>query len=133
MASWLHKLWPRADVIRLRRENETLSRALQNATDTSADRLSRLEELRSRPCPACEVMKQTLNFHVLAAGSKVGVFDGIGPTVPTPAPRATPDPITSGGPIQASKAARHQRRHFMQEFLNSEAQIPVMDSEAEVG
>jgi hypothetical protein len=125
MRKFLLTFWPRAEVLRLRHENERLSVALRNATDTAADRLIRLEELRDQKCPACEILKQTLNFHVLAAGSKVGVFDGVGPTLPPPVPHPTPEPVS--GPMRASKFARQQRQNYMADFLAQEARVPVMD------
>jgi hypothetical protein len=109
----------------LRRHNEQLSVGLRNATEKAAEAQARLEELRTRECPACEVLKQTLNFHVLAAGSKVGVFDGLGPTLPKPAPRDTPEQPEPLGKQRASRLAHQQRSDYIQQFMQSEAQIPI--------
>ena len=123
------RLWPRAEVVKLRRQNEQLSLALRNATEKAAESQARLDELRNRECPSCEVLKQTINFHVLAAGSKVGMFDGVGPTIQ----RVTQPPPTEEhepeGRQRASRVARHQRNDYIDKFLQAEAQIPIEESQ----
>lgn len=121
MAFNFASFWPRAEVIRLRHENSYLSAALRNATDKAADTLTRLEEVRSRPCPSCEVLKQTVNFHVIAAGSTVGMFDGVGPTRPTPPARNPDSDQPPLSPLRASKLAKLQRQNFVDEFFKNEA------------
>lgn len=115
-------LWPRAEVLRLRRDNERLSVALKNATEKAAESLTRLDELREQKCSACENLKQVLNFHVYAAGSKVPMFDGYGPTLPV-RPEHKEDPVA--GPQRASRVARAQRQDFLNEFIASELQSTV--------
>lgn len=120
MAFNLGEWWPRAEVARLKTENRYLTAALRNATDKAADSLTRLEEVRALPCPACVVLKQTVNFHVIAAGSKVGMFDGVGPTLPPPQPRVAGDDAPSPAPMRASKAVKRQRQDFLDEFFKTE-------------
>lgn len=116
----LASLWPRAQVRQLQRQNEALNLALRNSTDKAADYLAKLEELRSQPCSSCEVLKQTVNFHVLAAGSKVGMFDGVGPTLKPIVPLPSDSQAPQQAPIRASKLAKIQRQNFLDDFFKNE-------------
>lgn len=115
----LSKFWPRAEVIRLRRENETLSRALQAATKRAAHLQDIVNESVGKPCPSCEILKQTVNFHVRVQGFKIPMFDGVGPTPPPPVeyPKV---PIVQNGPQRASMVARSANAEFTRSFMQQQ-------------
>lgn len=88
---------------------------------------ARIDELRNQKCETCETLKQTVNFHVFAAGSRVPMFDGIGPALPVreASPVETPQ---MQGPRRASRVARNQRTDYLKEFLEAEARSPDEDA-----
>lgn len=115
--NWFTRLWPRAEVLRLRRENESLSLAVRHATERAADLHSRLEELRDKPCATCETLKAVVNSVMLASGSKLKMFDGIGPTLPAPKFTETPEPI------QGRQRASQFTKQFNAEYLQQTAEM----------
>lgn len=114
--------WPKAELKRERelhitaeRDRDTLSTALRNATDRAALLQSRLDEVIAKPCPNCETLKQVVNFHVIAAGSRAPMFDGYGPIPP---PRKEIDlSKLPHGPQRASRMARMQNNKFLSEMM----------------
>ncbi len=100
----------------LAREMVTLSASARNAHERAADTQRQFNEYVNRPCPTCDTLKQTVNFHVLAAGSRVRMFDGIGPTLPEPKKIEMTKPI----PTRASQVARAGNRNFINEFLKQQ-------------
>lgn len=95
---------------RLASENASLSLALRNATDKASGLQTKLNDLLGAECPTCLVLKQTVNFHVLAAGSRVKMYDDVGPTMPPP--KYAEKPPEGPGPHRARQMAAESRAIF---------------------
>lgn len=110
-----------------------LSSAAAKANERAVEVQSQFNALTNRECPTCAALKQVANFHVLAAGSRVKMFDGIGPTLPEPKPMP---PVKPTLPTRAGQAVRMTNRNFVQEFQRQQAsqatqtpEAPPLDSE----
>jgi len=71
-----------------------------------------LLEKVNAPCPTCADLRQVVNFHVRAAGSRVGMFDGYGPVMPEPKPIEIKEQET---PMRAALKARLSNNQFIRE------------------
>lgn len=125
MKKFFARVWPAAKVAFLEREREQLSNALASATRKTVELQSRLDEAHSLKCESCEALKQVVNFHVLAAGSRVVMFDGYGPTLP-PMKYADKPPDPVPGKQRARSVAGQQNKDFVEEFNRKEQQLQEM-------
>jgi hypothetical protein len=88
--------------------------AARNAQEQSNALQAKLNSLVGRECPACAILKQTVNFHVLASGSKLRMFEDAGPS---PRPVDSTAPAHPATPLRASKLARMANQDFLQRFV----------------
>lgn len=110
--NWRNLLTPWLSNAALRHQVSTLTTALSNSNSRVLDLQSKLEVIQSTKCEACEVLKQQVNHLLLASGSRVKMFDGYGPTLPTPAA-----PVESKPGITPSARMSKTVRRINEDFL----------------
>jgi hypothetical protein len=109
MKKWLKRLLCGEELDRLYNEISVLKMTVDNYQRNNLVLLERV----NTPCKTCEDLRQVVNFHVRAAGSKVGIFDGYGPVMPEPKPVE----IGKGeeGPMRAALKARLSKSAFIRD------------------
>ena len=117
------KFWPSAELKQLReqhaaleRERGSLATALRNTTAQAGSLQERLNEANARECKTCAELKKVVNHVLIAAGSRVKMFDEVGPDPPKPREVDLSKLNAPQGPQRASLVARQQNDIFMQQL-----------------
>lgn len=110
--------------VKLRGENRDLKDALKTAIDDAARLRVQLGSAISDAAEARKnsetTLKKMVNFQMLAAGSKVVMFEDVGPQ---PAPRPQPVEMNDRptGRVNASVLARQSRANYIADFMKSQS------------
>lgn len=116
----------RAEIDRLTTELRVSSAALTNANQAAADARIKQAEALERENRALEklstALMQTANFAAMEGGAKRPIYPGVGPEAPPPKPMPANVEKMQVGPIQGRVLARAQRRNFLSEYLQEQAE-----------
>jgi len=122
------RIWPAAElaearqrIVQLQNQLETTSVSARNANERAVNAQERLDELRSRECPTCLVLKQTCNSLMFASGSRLPMFEDVGPTLPAMVNK--PTDMMPVGKRRASDLVRENNRNFLEEFAKEQARM----------